>query len=131
MSSAVDSSAVTGSPVVEEGAPRFAPAPRSAAREATDAAAMSLLSLLADLPADSADRQRIRNRLIELYLPLATYLAQRFRNRGEPLDDLVQVANLGLVKAVDRFDPDHGAAFISYAVPMITGELKRHFRDKC
>src|SRR5690349_20510775 len=104
---------------------------RSAAREATDAVAMSLLSLLADLPEGSADRQRVRARLIELYVPLAKYLAQRFRNRGEPLDDLVQVANLGLVKAVDRFDPEHGAAFATYAIPMITGELKRHFRDKC
>ncbi|MEV4512416.1 RNA polymerase sigma factor SigF [Dactylosporangium sp. NPDC049525] len=111
--------------------PQHTTAPRSAAREATDAAAMSLLSLLADLPAASPDRQRIRTRLIELYLPLATYLAQRFRNRGEHLDDLIQVAHLGLVKAVDRFDLDHGAAFTSYAVPVITGELKRHFRDKC
>src|SRR3954451_3550933 len=97
---------------------------RPMSREATDAAAKSLLSLLADLPEDSADRQRVRDRIIELYLPLATYLAQRFRNRGEPLDDLVQVANLGLVKSVDRFDPGNGAAFTSYAIPMITGELK-------
>jgi RNA polymerase sigma-B factor len=105
--------------------------PRAASRAAADAAARSLLSLLANLPGDSADRQRARARLIELYLPLAKYLAQRFRNRGEPLDDLVQVANLGLVKAVDGFDPDRGVAFPGYAIPMITGELKRHFRDKC
>ncbi|GIG43876.1 hypothetical protein Dsi01nite_019170 [Dactylosporangium siamense] len=96
-----------------------------------DSAAMSLLSLMADLPEGSADRQRIRARLIEMYLPLARYLAQRFRNRGELFDDLAQVANLGLVKAVDRFDPGRGSAFTSYAIPMITGELKRHFRDKC
>jgi RNA polymerase sigma-B factor len=100
-------------------------------REATDAAALSLLSLLADLPANHPDRRRVKDRLIELYLPLAKYLAQRFRNRGEPLDDLIQVANLGLIKAVDGFDTGHGAAFPSYAIPMITGELKRHFRDKC
>jgi RNA polymerase sigma-B factor len=104
---------------------------RSESRQATDAAALSLLSLLADLPAGSPDRSRARDRLIELYLPLARYLAQRFRNRSEPLDDLIQVANLGLVKSVDGYDSTRGTAFISYAIPMITGELKRHFRDKC
>ncbi len=95
----------------------------------TDAAAMSLLTLMADLPA-GPDRERVRARLIELYIPLAEYLARRFRNRGEPLDDLVQVANLGLIKSVDGYDAGRGAAFTSYAIPMIVGELKRHFRDK-
>ncbi|MGC9670392.1 SigB/SigF/SigG family RNA polymerase sigma factor [Planosporangium sp. 12N6] len=90
----------------------------------------ALLTRLADLPADSPDRQRVRDRLIELHLPLAEYLARRFRNRGEPLDDLVQVANLALVKSVDGYDPGRGTGFGSYAVPMILGELKRHFRDK-
>ena len=105
---------------------------RSAGRagKETDEAAAALLSLLADLPADSPDRPRVRERLIELYLPLAEYLARRFRNRGEPFDDLVQVANLGLIKSVDGYDPTRGAAFTSYAIPMIVGELKRHFRDK-
>jgi len=95
----------------------------------TDAAARSLLTLMADLP-DGPDRERVRGRLIELYIPLAEYLARRFRNRGEQLDDLVQVANLGLIKSVDGYDADRGAAFTSYAIPMIVGELKRHFRDK-
>jgi RNA polymerase sigma-B factor len=95
----------------------------------TDAAARSLLTLMADLPA-GPDRDRVRGRLIELYIPLAEYLARRFRNRGEHLDDLTQVANLGLIKSVDGYDPDRGAAFTSYAIPMIVGELKRHFRDK-
>jgi RNA polymerase sigma-B factor len=95
----------------------------------TDAAALALLTLMADLPA-GPDRERVRARLIELYIPLAEYLARRFRNRGEPLDDLVQVANLGLIKSVDGYDPNRGAAFTSYAIPMIVGELKRHFRDK-
>jgi len=104
---------------------------RPTSREAADAAALSLLSLLADLPADSPDRPRVRARLIEAYLPLARHLAQRFRNRGELLDDLIQVANLGLVKAVDGFDPARGTPLPSYAIPVITGELKRHFRDKC
>jgi RNA polymerase sigma-B factor len=103
--------------------------PRRAGKE-TDGAAVALMSLLGDLPADSPDRPRVRERLIELYLPLAEYLARRFRNRGEPIDDLVQVANLGLIKSVDGYDPTRGAAFTSYAIPMIVGELKRHFRDK-
>jgi len=96
---------------------------------ATDAQARALLSLMADLPS-GADRVRVRARLIEMYIPLAEYLARRFRNRGEHFDDLVQVANLGLIKSVDGYDPTRGAAFTSYAIPMIVGELKRHFRDK-
>jgi RNA polymerase sigma-B factor len=103
--------------------------PRRAGKE-SDGAATALRSLLDDLPADSPDRPRVRERLIELYLPLAEYLARRFRNRGEPIDDLVQVANLGLIKSVDGYDASRGAAFTSYAIPMIVGELKRHFRDK-
>ena len=114
-------------PAGADGAPH--PTPARTGREA-DAAAKVLLTRLADLPDDHPDRTRIRERVIELYLPLAEYLARRFRNRGEPLDDLVQVANLGLIKSVDGYDLSRGAAFTSYAIPMIVGELKRHFRDK-
>jgi RNA polymerase sigma-B factor len=96
----------------------------------SDAAVRTLLTLLSKLPADCPDRAVVRERLIEMHLPLAEYLARRFRNRGEPLDDLVQVANLSLIKSVDGYDATRGAAFTSYAIPMIVGELKRHFRDK-
>jgi RNA polymerase sigma-B factor len=72
----------------------------------------------------------VRARLIEAHLGLVEYLARRFSGRGEPLDDLIQVATIGLVKAVDRFDPDREVEFSTYATPTIVGELKRHFRDK-
>jgi RNA polymerase sigma-B factor len=71
-----------------------------------------------------------RDELIMMYLNLVQYLASRFRNRGEPIDDLVQVGTIGLIKAVDRFDPSRGLEFTTYATPTIVGEIKRHFRDK-
>ncbi|MFJ8941887.1 SigB/SigF/SigG family RNA polymerase sigma factor [Streptomyces sp. NPDC102395] len=74
-------------------------------------------------------RDALRARIVEAWLPMADRLAGRFRDRGEYTDDLRQVAALGLVKAVDRYDPWLGKAFESYAVPTITGEIKRHFRD--
>lgn len=75
------------------------------------------------------ERDALRQELVRAWLPMAERLAGRFRNRGEALDDLRQVAALGLVKAVDRYDPERGSAFESYAVPTVTGEIKRHFRD--
>ena len=71
-----------------------------------------------------------RDALIERFLPLARQLARRYQRAEEPLDDLIQVASLGLVKAIDRFDAEREVAFSSYAVPTILGEIKRHFRDR-
>ncbi len=73
---------------------------------------------------------RLRDELIERHLPLARRLAGRYRYTDEPFDDLVQVAAIGLIKAIDRFEPGHGAKLSSFAVPTILGEIKRHFRDK-
>jgi RNA polymerase sigma-B factor len=71
-----------------------------------------------------------REELVERFLPLARDLALRYTYTDEPLDDLLQVASLGLIKAIDRFEPGRGTKFTSYAAPTILGELKRHFRDK-
>jgi RNA polymerase sigma-B factor len=102
-----------------------------AVRTANDRAhARTLFGDLAALPESDPRRQRVRDELVEMHLPLVEYLARRFRNRGEPLDDLVQVATIGLIKSVDRFDLGRGVEFSTYATPTIVGEIKRHFRDK-
>ena len=72
----------------------------------------------------------VRDQLIVSHLNLVRFLASKFKNRGEPLDDLIQVGTIGLIKAIDRFDPSRGLEFTTYATPTILGELKRHFRDK-
>ncbi len=84
---------------------------------------------LRDVPEDSAKFSRQRDRIVERCLPLADHIARRFDGRGEPRDDLVQVARVGLVNAVIRFDVEAGSDFISFAVPTIMGEVRRHFRD--
>lgn len=71
-----------------------------------------------------------REQLVMSHMNLVRFLANKFKNRGEPLDDLMQVGYLGLLKAIDRFDPTRGLEFTTYATPTIMGEIKRHFRDK-
>lgn len=87
-----------------------------------------LFARLADL-GDGPERDAVRDELVTAWLPMAHRIVGRFRDRGEALEDLRQVAALGLVKAVDRFDPSRGASE-SYAVPTVTGDVKRHFRDR-
>jgi RNA polymerase sigma-B factor len=98
---------------------------REEVSEAATGEAEEVERLFASLPNPPA-----RDELARLFQPLAEYLARRFYGRGEPLDDLVQVANLGLLKAIDRFDLSRGVKFSTYATATIVGELKRHFRDK-
>jgi RNA polymerase sigma-B factor len=76
------------------------------------------------------ERAEYRERLVEQYIGLVEFLARRFRNRGEPLEDLTQVGTIGLLKAIERFDLEREVEFSTYATPTIVGELKRHFRDK-
>lgn len=89
-----------------------------------------LLSRLAVLPSGDPERDKVRERLVSLHMPLAEQVARRFGNRGEPHDDLVQVATIGLIKALDRYDPDRGSEFASFATPTIEGEIKQWFRDR-
>ncbi len=92
--------------------------------------ARALFLELRALDSGTPEYAELRNRLVRMHLPLVEHLARRFRNRGEPLDDLTQVATIGLIKSVDRFDPDRGVEFSTYATPTVVGEIKRHFRDK-
>ncbi|WP_051026443.1 RNA polymerase sigma factor SigF [Nocardia higoensis] len=84
---------------------------------------------LAALDADDPRRRVLREELIERCLPLAEHIARKFSGRGENFEDLLQIARVGLVAAVDRFDPGQGAPFLAFAVPTIMGEVRRHFRD--
>jgi len=98
--------------------------------DAARARERELLDVMAAEPKDSPAYSRARDELVTIHLPLVEHLARRFRDRGEPHDDLVQVGTIGLIKAVDRFDQDRGVEFSTYATPTIVGEIKRHFRDR-
>ena len=105
-------------------------APATATRNETRALSASLFAELQRCPKHHPARTAARDQLVALHLPLVEHLARRFRNRGEPYDDLMQVGTIGLIKAIDRFDPDRGLEFSTYATPTVVGEIKRHFRDK-
>jgi len=85
---------------------------------------------LAALEAGTSEHEKLRAALIERHLPLVTFMARKFADRGEPLDDLIQVGTIGLIKAIDRFEISKGFEFSTFATPTIVGEIKRHFRDK-
>ncbi|MCM6778969.1 SigB/SigF/SigG family RNA polymerase sigma factor [Nocardia sp. CDC159] len=85
---------------------------------------------LAGLPVDDPQRAQLREQILRLCLPLADHIARRFRGRGQDPDDLLQVARVGLVLSVDRFDVGRGSTFLSFAIPTITGEVRRFFRDQ-
>ncbi|MCX4918869.1 SigB/SigF/SigG family RNA polymerase sigma factor [Streptomyces sp. NBC_00687] len=102
---------------------------RERERSVESQASELLFARLSDLES-GAERDRVRDELVVLWLPMAHRLASKFRDRGESLRDLQQVAAVGLVKAVDGFDPARGILFEGYAIPTITGEIKRHFRDR-
>ncbi|KAA1420875.1 RNA polymerase sigma factor SigF [Nocardioides humilatus] len=103
---------------------------RSAALEATRRENARLFVIFRDPDASAAERDTARDALVRLHLALVDHCARRFRNRGEPFEDLVQVGTIGLIKAVDRFDTERGVEFSTYATPTIIGEIKRYFRDK-
>jgi RNA polymerase sigma-B factor len=98
--------------------------------DATRRRSLELFGELRDAGGSEASRTAARDGLLALHMPLVEHCARRFRNRGEPFEDLVQVGSIGLIKAVDRFDTERGVEFSTYATPTIIGEIKRHFRDK-
>ncbi|MFG3251340.1 RNA polymerase sigma factor SigF [Streptomyces sp. NPDC048187] len=107
------------------------PAQALPATEAIDTRTLSrsLFLRLAALGEDSPERAYVRDTLIELNLPLVRYAAARFRSRNEPMEDIVQVGTIGLIKAIDRFDCERGVEFPTFAMPTVVGEIKRFFRD--
>ncbi len=98
--------------------------------EASKRRSAELFAELTVLGAGQGARRAARDELVHLHLPLVEHCARRFRNRGEPFEDLVQVGTIGLLKSIDRFDSERGVEFSTYATPTIIGEIKRYFRDK-
>ena len=104
--------------------------PELSGLSATKQASAAFFTVLLDPHTSEVERAGARDDLVRLHLPLVEHCARRFRNRGEPFEDLVQVGTIGLIKSVDRFDVERGVEFSTYATPTIIGEIKRHFRDK-
>jgi RNA polymerase sigma-B factor len=105
-------------------------AARRTASEVTKERSAALFAALGETETGTPEHVAHREALVHLHLPLVDHCARRFRNRGEPLEDLVQVGTIGLLKAIDRFDTDRGVEFATYATPTVIGEIKRHFRDR-
>ncbi|WP_249162015.1 SigB/SigF/SigG family RNA polymerase sigma factor [Actinospica acidithermotolerans] len=103
--------------------------PLAAGHETQRAQTMRMLRLMVGLPAGDPERERLRALVVEEHMRYARRIARRYSTRGCTSEDFEQVAYLGLVKAVDNFDPEHGTGFLGYATPMIVGEIKRYFRD--
>ena len=95
-----------------------------------DRQGLEVIAGMAACPVGDPSRRVLRDRAIEAWLPMAGRLARRYAGRGESLDDLVQVATVGLIKAVDRYEVERGEGFLGYAIPTILGEIRRHFRDR-
>lgn len=111
--------------------PEVAARPKRSTRTEHDRElARAMFAELVDESTTPQARNQVRDKLVEMHLPLVEYLARRFAGRSEPLDDLIQVGTIGLIKAVDRFDLERGVEFSTYATPTVVGEIKRHFRDK-
>ncbi|MFE5559259.1 RNA polymerase sigma factor SigF [Streptomyces sp. NPDC056544] len=108
--------------------PPVAPRPPSRGAD-TRALTQVLFGQLKGLQPGTSEHNRVRGALIEANLPLVRYAAARFRSRNEPMEDVVQVGTIGLINAIDRFDPDRGVQFPTFAMPTVVGEIKRYFRD--
>jgi RNA polymerase sigma-B factor len=128
--STVKKCAGSSSSAFERNAMLAGPTPTESPSAGRDQQAVDAITDYASLSPGHPARPARRELAIEAWLPMARRLAQRYAGRGEPLDDLRQVATIGLIKAVDRFDPEQGTDFVAYALPMILGEIKRHFRDR-
>ncbi|WP_445043305.1 SigB/SigF/SigG family RNA polymerase sigma factor [Streptomyces sp. SAS_272] len=118
---------VQAAPVVE--AAEAAPAPERRRGADTRALTQVLFGELKELQPGTPEHNRVRGALIEANLPLVRYAAARFRSRNEPMEDVVQVGTIGLINAIDRFDPERGVQFPTFAMPTVIGEIKRYFRD--
>ncbi|MFI5529137.1 RNA polymerase sigma factor SigF [Kitasatospora sp. NPDC051853] len=118
-------------PAAEGAAPAGTAQGRPAPEKGLDTRTLSrsLFARLAGLEPGSEEHTYVRDTLIELNLPLVRYASARFRSRNEPMEDIVQVGTIGLIKAIDRFDPERGVEFPTFAMPTVVGEIKRFFRD--
>jgi len=123
---ALDPSPLTATQSLAESPP---PAEAPLPADSADGETERLLALLRDMPADDPRYEGIRARIVAQHMKLARRIARRYANRGEPVEDLEQAALVGLVKAINGYDPLRGHDFLAYARPMMNGEVKRHFRD--